>query len=582
MSRRNRKRRKQQQPNRTNGHVNGDVATMEPPKKNEDDVIERAIQQASRQDRDPIGSNLVSLWHSTVKWVRKMDQMPVFDDCFALDKWCVERLHEEPYLAGFVSKAVSAQANRGWALYGGRRITQNTARMLHRFDPTTVRFADGRCYVDDLKSAGWRRASKRKSLSYLTRNAGTFVEIQYRLEPRFTRQGWRLSQVLNLYNMDSARVYWEGNGLYPISYDGSDAWPDPSFYHIVAMPLDVQEKYHIGLSPLYRCIRLAILMTEISDWEMGTLSDDFIDSILLLNGTDADEFNEAMRIREHVVTGGKNKAKRSAVLGNIEPDVDLRGELIKLRSMPESLTDFESRIFLLLQGYAVNLGYSLANFVDSPFSSLLGRSGAETNFLQRATNEAGGNDYHREDEEMMNNLVVPAGVQFNYDPQGDDEHHTAEIANIRSDSLVNLYEASNANGETLGTTEQFRELGVEWGLFHPDWTIQEDDTQTDHEEQTRIMDTEAINRFIVGVESGRWPDDAIVRYHYSPKTNRARIRTVVRSVQELLDNKQRYYDMRLAIPDKQRATEAERTAALELMRRQLEGSQAIAEMIVDE
>lgn len=540
-------------------------------------AVERAVQKASRQDRDPLGSAAFDFWHSTLNWVRKMDQMPAFDDCYKVDAWCIERMLEEPYLAGFFGKAISAQANRGWSLYGGKRITENTARMFHRFDPTTVRLADGRVYIDDLKSAGWRRASQRKAFSRMARNGGAFVELQYRLEPRFTRSGWNLTQVINMYNMDTSKVEWTGNSLYPIRYDGSEEWPDPAFYQLVAMPLDRQDKYHIGLSPLYRCIRLAILMTEVADWELGTLSDDFVDSLLLLNGADGMEFNKAMKEREIVTTAGKNKAKRSAVLGNLEPDITLTGELLRLRSMPESLTNFEDRIYLLLQGYAVNMGYSLGTFMESPFGSLLGRSGAEVGFLQKATNEAGGNDYHVDDEEQINNLAVPAGVEFHYDEQESDDRAKAEIDSIRAGMLTELFLAQRSDGSALGTAEQFQQLGIEWDLFDPEWTVAPEEVATDHDDQTRVIESVAVQRFIHNVEAGYWNDDAIVRYHYDPVSQRATGETIVPSVARMLDERQRFFIMSAGAVE--RATDEEKGSALKLMRKQLGEAQDVAKVV---
>lgn len=583
MARRNNRSRNQA---RQNGHAEAVVVADGPTVDEQIDVIERATQKGSRQEREPLGATqLNKMWYSTVEWVRKMDDMPSRDNCTALDKWCRDRLLEEPYLAGIVSRAVSAQANRGWSLYGGKRVTEATSRMLHTFDPVSVRLKDGRVVIDSFKSAGWRRASKRKALSYNTRNGGAFVEMQRRLEPRFTRNGWSLSPVSYLYNMDTGLVEWTGDALYPIRYDGSHAWPNPSFYQIMSMPSDEQEHYHMGLSPLYRCIRLAVLMVEISEWEAGTLADDFIDSVLLLNGTDEDEFNKAMANRKVASVGGKkNKAKRAAVLGNIDPALKLEADLIRLRSMPDSLHDFEGRITLLLQGYAVNLGYSLSHFMDTSSSRLLGQSGAEADFIQKTTSESGGNDYHREDEEALNEFVVPANVEFHYDEQGVDDAEDAQLKELRSETLERLYLASRGDTEGgveyLGTTEQFRQLAIEWDLFDPEWTEQVEDVRTDHDDQTRYilqqyMERPAVQRCIHAVEEGIIRDDSLIHYSYNPETNQKRTRTMVRSVQEMIDGRQRFFAM-LKVEPKRRATEDERVAALAIMKRHLTDAQEVA------
>ncbi len=279
----------------------------EPVKVNADDqlldLVERKVTKTSRQpDRDMYHN----IWTSTLSMVSEMGPMPSFDkmNVDRLDEWCRKCLMKESYLSGFLAKITSAQANRGWSLYGGKRIVNATAEIFHRFDPATVRMDDGRVFVDEFRSAGWRRAAKRKSLSYLTRCKGTFVEIQYRMEPRFTLNGWQLSAVTNLYNMDSSKVEYTGDPLYPIRYDGSADWPAAAYYHLVSSPFDTSEFYEYGLSPLYRCIRLAQLMVNISDWELGTLADDFVDSVLLLNGATDEEFNADAGVWKTIQRGG--------------------------------------------------------------------------------------------------------------------------------------------------------------------------------------------------------------------------------------------------------------------------------------
>lgn len=520
--------------------------------------VERATQKTSRQPPRDAGHHI---WHSTVTMVNSMGAMPSYDraNIHRLDDWCRSCLMKEPYLTGFINKIVAAQANRGWSLVGGKRTVNLTAQMMHRFDPTTIRLPDGRVVIDEFRSAGWRKAQKRKILSYLTRNAGAYTEIQYRLEPRFTANGWSVSQVTNLYNMDTRKVEFTANALYPIRYDGSDPWPAASYYHLVASPLDTQEYYDCGMSPLFRCIRLAQLMVNIGDWEIGTLADDFVDVILLLNGATDEEFNAAMKARSLVQVNG-NKAKRGAVIASTDPSMPLTAEVLRLREKPASLDDFTSRLYMLLQGYAVNLGYGLGHFMESPFGALLGRSGNEIDAAQRTTAEAGGNDYHLEDQAAMNQYVMPANIAFLYDEQDIDERSNAEITEIRARTIEGLFLAqrlaedykgkeiqsfARGRGNNLGTPEQFRQLMVDWGIVPPEWTEGAEDINVTDVEQVRmqqkILSMPEVHRFILGVESGEYRDDAITRYHYNPEKDVHGWEVVFPSVAALLDAQSRTF-----------------------------------------
>lgn len=532
--------------------------TPEPAEAHEVAAIERATQASSRQPRNT--GDLSGFWHSTVAWVREMGDMPDMGRCGELDRWCRDRLFAEPYLAGFFTKVVTAQANRGWSITGGKRTVNATAALLHRFDPVSVRLSNGFVYTDAYKAAGWRKAQKRKIFSYLTRNAGTFTEIQYRLEPRFTRSGWSLSQVSNLYNMDSGRTQWTGDPLYPIEYDGSKPWPSPSFYHLVAMPLDMEEYYNVGLSPLYRCINLAKLMVAISEWETGSLAPDLLDSLLILNGATPDQFNDAMKARLTVGNQG-NRAKRAGVLGSDDPDNKIDVDLLSLRTMPPSLESFETRIHLLLQGYAVNLGYALDFFMDSAHGSLLGRSGSEVVASSRSTADSGGNDYHLEDQAQLNQLVMPGGVEFLYDDLAIDEREAAEVNEIRARTITELFTAqrladdykggelqafARGRGNNLGTAQQFQQLMVDWGIVAPEWTDNDEDIFITDIEQHRLkeraLSSVAAHHLITEVEAGRMADDSLIRYHYNPEKDRHGLTTVVPSIRRHLDEQTRTFD----------------------------------------
>ena len=574
----------------TNGNHRGPV------KANEDDqLLDLVERKAQRSTRQPDREAYHNIWYSTVNMVSEMGPMPSFtrQNVTLIDDWCRKCLMREPYLAGFISKITSAHANRGWSLYGGKRIVNATAEMLHRFDPATVRMDDGRVFVDEFRSAGWRKASKRKSLSFLTRNAGTFVEIQYRMEPRFTLNGWQLSAVTNLYNMDSSKVEYTNDPLYPIRYDGSADWPAAAYYHLVSSPFDTSEFYDYGLSPLYRCIRLAQLMVNISDWELGTLADDFVDSVLLLNGATDEEFNAAMKARSVVQANG-NKAKRAAVMGSVDPSVPLTADVLHLREKPATLDDFTGRIYMLLQGYAVNLGYGLGHFMESPFGALLGRSGNEIDVAQRTTAEAGGNDYHLEDQGMLNK-IVPAGIEFLYDEQDVDDRADAELTEIRAKTISELFLAqrladdykggeyqgfARGRGNNLGTAEQFKQLMVDWQIVPPEWTESEEDVNITDVEQTRMreraLDHPGVHRFILGVEDGTYRDDAIVRYHYDPEKDVHEQATVVPSVMAMLEGQARTIVMGKPV---NRATDAQRKEARRQLLKRRDDVKAIAGVI---
>ena len=234
--------------------------------------------------------------------------------------------------------------------------------------------------------------------------------------------------------------------------------------------------------------------------------------------------------------------------------------------------------------------------MESPFGALLGRSGNEVDAAQRTTAEAGGNDFHLEDQGMLNK-IVPAGIEFLYDEQDVDDRANAEITEIRARTIAELFLAqrladdykggeyqgfARGRGNNLGTAEQFKQLMVDWQIVPPEWTESEEDVNITDVEQTRMREKTlahpGVHRFILGVESGTHRDDAIVRYHYNPEKDMHEHTTVVPSVMAMLDGQARTMAMGSPKPV-DRVTDSQIKQARRQLLKRRDDAKAIAEVI---
>ncbi len=457
---------------------------------------------------------------------RKYEDQPEYcaEKMHDLDRFMINALEREPYLSGMIAKLMSSYANRGWTVVAGERVARLCAAMLHNFD-------DG---------VGWRIATERRARSYLTRNAGAFVEIERELAPRLRNNRWQLWPATNLYNMDSSLVLWrtwnhdlmpklpivgqepptaaqlelwKNVNDFPITYDASDPWCRYEFYHIMSTPDDTQDNFRLGRSALYRAFELVKILVAIYDYEDGLLDENFVDGLLLLKGATAEQFKAAMDARR--AEQGKNAAARLAILG--DPDGLIEARLQALREVPVTFQRYEDRVMLILQAYALNLGHNIDEFMVTDSRQIFGQNQGEINAKERNTAGTGGAGFHLKDQEQIQR-ILPTSAHFAYDPAAVDELTEIEVRSQKAEMIRQLFLAQRiapliftdtqtaggsatdegagrsasgsiqrseplysrrARGENLGAQEKFIQWLVDEGIFPPNWTEESESVRVD-------------------------------------------------------------------------------------------------------
>ena len=380
-----------------------------------------------------------AVWSSFVELGRVLHEraQPRAGDVQGLDTWMQEVLYCDPVLPGMIAKLTSAFAGQGWKIIGPARTAKRAAFVLEN--------ADG--------GRGWFHFAETCAKSYLMRNMGCFVEVVHLFEPEVDAETGELrsdlAPVTALYNMDSTKARWVRDKVYPLRYE-SKPWSRFDFFHLVDNPGDTDATRRRGQCALYRCLEYVKLMGLLNAWEQGNLDPDFVDAILLLQGASDEQFGAAMNAREKAIDEKGNAAKRLAVLANEHEE--LQAELLFLRRRPESLEDFEARVRMIYEVYALNLGRDVTYWFPSQYAGRAYRTRSEVQSEERQAVES--NTFHPKLQEALQRYVMPQTVYFTFDnPAVSDRDYLfrlREFVELGKDTLHSTPGGWRASGHERG------------------------------------------------------------------------------------------------------------------------------------
>jgi hypothetical protein len=487
----------------------------------------------SKQSRFEAGNgDARAVWSSFVELGRKLGErpQPKVSDVQGLDGWMGEVLYCDPVLPGMLAKLSNAFAGTGWRIVGPARTAKRAASLLEN--------ADG--------GRGWFHFAEACAKSYLMRNMGCFVEVVYLFEPDVNPETGELrselAPVTALYNMDSTKAKWVRDRVWPLRYEGQP-WSRFDFFHLVDNPGDTDATRHRGQCSLYRCLEYVKLMGLINAWEQGSLDPDFVDAILLLTGASDEQFGQAMHAREQAIDEKGNAAKRLAVLANEHEEI--KANLLFLRRRPESLEDFEARVRMIYEVYALNLGRDVTYWFPSQYSGRAYRTRSEVQGEERQAVES--NVFHPKLQEALQRYVMPQTVHFEFDNAAvvdtDYLHRLREFVELG----VLLYTAEQGTGKeqgeagvkrqgiSLATREEVRRFLAEADGRFEAWAVGEEPATESHDDQEALRALPAVQAAVLAYRQGICGDEAVVdvRWRRLPSGREERRRKVVSCLAEL-------------------------------------------------
>ncbi|MCX6048802.1 MAG: hypothetical protein NT075_27190 [Chloroflexi bacterium] len=255
-----------------------------------------------------------------------------------------------------------------------------------------------------------------------------------------------------------------------------------------------------------------------TDWEQGNLDPDFIDAILLLTGADEEQFGQAMAAREQAIDSKGNAAKRLAVLANLSDEV--KAQLLFLRRRPESLEQFEARVRMIYEGYAMNLGRDISFWFPSPYSARAYRTKNEVQGEERAAVES--NVFHPKLQEALQRYVVPQTVHFEFNnPAVSDRDELFRLRGFAAvaKTLYESYQEDNTGArQYLITQAEARLYLAEADARFGRLTVEQEpssETQNDMDlartiDKPYYAELPAVQSLTEGYRRGWWPDEQLI------------------------------------------------------------------------
>jgi hypothetical protein len=309
------------------------------------------------------------------------------------------------------------------------------------------------------------------------RNAGCFVELAREFAPDVDQETGELrsdlAPVTGIYNMDSTKARWVRDRVNPLRYENKP-WGWFDFFHIVHSSGDTDATRRRGQSPLYLSLEYVKLLGLVNAWEQGNLDPDFIDALMLLTGASEEQFGQAMAAREKAIDEKGNAAKRLAVLANLTEEV--KAQLLFLRKRPESLEDFEARVRMIYEVYAMNLGRDVTYWFPSQYSGRAYRTRSEVQSEERQAVES--NVFHPKLQEALQRYVMPATVHFQFENASvTDRDYLFQLRQFVELGQV-LYQATqtleDGTALPLATREEIRTWLAAADARFEDWTTNEE------------------------------------------------------------------------------------------------------------
>jgi hypothetical protein len=467
-----------------------------------------------------------AVWSSFVELGRVLHEraQPKASDVQGLDSWMQEVLGCDPVLPGMIAKLTSSFAGQGWKIVGPARAASRAAFVLEN--------ADG--------GRGWFHFVETCAKSYLMRNMGCFVEVVHLYEPELDPETGELrselSPVTAIYNMDSTKARWVRDKVYPLRYEGKP-WSRFDCFHLVDNPGDTDATRRRGQCALYRCLEYMKLMGLINAWEHGNLDPDFVDALLLLRGASDEQFGEAMAAREEAIVEKGRAAKRLAVLANEHEE--LTAELLFLRRRPESLEDFEARVRMIYEVYALNLGRDVTYWFPSRYAGRTYRNRSDVQNEERQS--AASNTFHPKLQEALQRYVLPQTVHFSFDKPAVSDRDSLFRLREFVELGVLLYRGSkNAElsvhqREPLASRAEVRRFLAEADARFEGWTPEAEPVTESHDDMDAIRALPEVQRAVAAYQRGVCGDDAVVdvRWRRPPNGPDEHKRKVVGTLAEL-------------------------------------------------
>lgn len=474
--------------------------------------LERARDSArSRQPRYRDSPKSTDFFASVMHWVEQAgEKEPDYAaDSRKRDKWLSNFWTEEPHWAGVIAQANMIDANRGWALTGGRN-------QVLRFIPVLRDADDG---------AGWRQYCSLQSNAYYTTDMGALTEIE--------RDGPG-GPMRSIYHLDPTLCYLTGDHKKPLHYDNNTAdWARDDFFRLVSLK-NIQEKFRgLGFCATSRVLDMCKIMLAVYNHELEMLGSRAPKGLMLLQNISQGQWEEAMKVRDAKLDSDMRKYYNAVAVIAQEGVDSIDAKLVALSQLPEGF-DLEVFTNLLMYAYSLCIGYDPIEFWPVQ-AGQLGR-GRETDIQHRKGTGKGGLNFMLAMQEAVQ-AELPETLHFEFEQRdAEGEKQDAEVAQAWADVVMTLRgkQRSTTPGpndpkgdgtstldgsDSVISVDEARMLLVMHKVIPDSWTTTlEEATASDvknvermrlEEQREKLLENDAIRRAIY-----QFPAEPIIRYSW--------------------------------------------------------------------
>lgn len=405
------------------------------------------------------------------------------------DVWLSDVWMKESHLAGVINSVTAIDRNRDWTLVGGKQTVNRYNNILRGAE-------DGE---------GWRYFAGRAALSFYTSDLGAVTEIG-RDGPDGPARAF--------FNVDPTKCMLTGNAATPLSYtphNGKEQlWNPADYFRTTPLP-SIREEYRgLGLCAVSRVWQLVQLMIAIYEHDLEQLGARAPKGLLLLQNISEQQWNDAMAAREANLSKLEREYYGGVAILAQEGVDQIDAKLVALSQLPAGF-DLEQVTKLIMLGIALGFGYDPIEFwpIDT---GALGRSRESEIQHMKATGK-GGIEFIRSFQDRLQRELPPT-LLFEFEQRDvSGELSDAQVQKAWADVFAVYY----GNGTGILSADEIRQLMVKQGIIPAEWTMAEEQAQTDSTgEQRSWLNTEAVWRSVFAD-----PRQQIVRY--SSKTNRTEL-----------------------------------------------------------
>ena len=451
------------------------------------EVIERA-QTLSKQPRLGGTVDKERMFASVYKWLKsEAENEPKYQsDNRTRDRWLSEAWMKEPHLAGVINSVTAIDRNRDWSLTGGRNVVNRYNNILRGAE-------DGE---------GWRYFAGRAALSFYTSDLGAVTEIG-RDGPDGPARAF--------FNVDPTKCMLTGNAATPLSYtphNGKEQlWNPADYFRTTPLPSIREEFRGLGFCAVSRAWQLVSLLLAVHEHDMEKLGARAPKGLLLLQNIGEQQWTDAMAAREANLSKLEREYYGGVAILAQEGVDQIDAKLIALSQLPDGY-DIRTVTELMMIGMALCFGYDPIEFWPIN-QGALGR-GRESEIQHMKATGKGGIEFIRSFQDRLQRELPPT-LLFEFEQRDvSGELSDAQVQKAWADVFAVYY----GNGTGVLSADEVRQLMVKQGIIPAEWTMAEEQAQTDSTgEQRSWLNTEAVWRSVFTD-----PKQPIVRY--TSKTNR--------------------------------------------------------------